>query len=69
MRKIAKRQTKRDQKLLLFHGIRLLIRPISEMLSSLKSEYCSDIFGERGILLGAVHGIVESLYRRYQRQG
>jgi ketol-acid reductoisomerase len=37
--------------------------------TSLKSEYCSDIFGERGILLGAVHGIVESLYRRYQRQG
>jgi ketol-acid reductoisomerase len=37
--------------------------------TTLKSEYCSDIFGERGILLGAVHGIVESLYRRYQRQG
>ena len=37
--------------------------------TSLRSEYCSDIFGERGILLGAVHGIVESLYRRYQRQG
>jgi ketol-acid reductoisomerase len=25
--------------------------------TSLKSEYCSDIFGERGILLGAVHGM------------
>ena len=37
--------------------------------TSLSSEYRSDIFGERGILLGAVHGIVESLYRRYQRQG
>jgi ketol-acid reductoisomerase len=37
--------------------------------TTLQSEYCSDIFGERGILLGAVHGIVESLYRRYQRQG
>jgi ketol-acid reductoisomerase len=37
--------------------------------TTLKSEYCSDIFGERGILLGAVHGIVESLFRRYQRQG
>jgi ketol-acid reductoisomerase len=37
--------------------------------TTLRSEYCSDIFGERGILLGAVHGIVESLYRRYQRQG
>jgi len=28
-------------------------------------EFRSDIFGERGILLGAVHGIVEALYRRY----
>jgi ketol-acid reductoisomerase len=37
--------------------------------TTLQSEYRSDIFGERGILLGAVHGIVESLYRRYQRQG
>eukprot|EP00934_Nitzschia_sp_Nitz4_P006873 Nitzschia sp. Nitz4//scaffold152_size53828//15195//17266//NITZ4_006737-RA/size53828-augustus-gene-0.92-mRNA-1//1//CDS//3329537187//6863//frame0 len=37
--------------------------------TDLRSEYCSDIYGERGILLGAVHGIVESLYRRYQRQG
>ena len=37
--------------------------------TSLRSEYCSDIYGERGILLGAVHGIVESLYRRYQREG
>ncbi len=32
--------------------------------TTLRSEFCSDIFGERGILLGAVHGIVESLYRR-----
>merc|ERR1712232_974235 len=37
--------------------------------TTLRSEYKSDIYGERGILLGAVHGIVESLYRRYQRQG
>jgi len=37
--------------------------------TTLRSEYKSDIFGERGILLGAVHGIVESLFRRYQRQG
>jgi len=37
--------------------------------TTLRSEYCSDIYGERGILLGAVHGIVESLYRRYQHQG
>src|SRR6185369_8731636 len=33
--------------------------------TTLESEYKSDIFGERGILLGAVHGVVEGLYRRY----
>ncbi len=33
--------------------------------TTLEHEYRSDIFGERGILLGAVHGIVEMLYRRY----
>jgi ketol-acid reductoisomerase len=33
--------------------------------TTLESEYKSDIFGERGILLGAVHGLVEGLYRRY----
>lgn len=38
-------------------------------LTTLESEYKSDIFGERGILLGAVHGIIESLYRRYVSQG
>src|SRR5439155_18134683 len=37
--------------------------------TTLESEYKSDIFGERGILLGAVHGIIESLYRRYVSQG
>lgn len=37
--------------------------------TTLRSEYRSDIYGERGILLGAVHGIVESLFRRYTRQG
>jgi ketol-acid reductoisomerase len=37
--------------------------------TTLRSEYKSDIYGERGILLGAVHGIVESLFRRYMRQG
>ena len=37
--------------------------------TTLESEYKSDIFGERGILLGAVHGIIESLYRRYQFHG
>ncbi len=37
--------------------------------TTLESEYKSDIFGERGILLGAVHGIVEALYQRYRSQG
>ncbi|XP_016502402.1 ketol-acid reductoisomerase, chloroplastic-like [Nicotiana tabacum] len=37
--------------------------------TTLEQEYRSDIFGERGILLGAVHGIVESLFRRYTENG
>ncbi len=37
--------------------------------TTLESEYKSDIFGERGILLGAVHGVVEALYQRYTTQG
>ncbi len=37
--------------------------------TTMGDEYRSDIFGERGILLGAVHGIVESLYRRYTAAG
>ena len=37
--------------------------------TTLDSEYRSDVFGERGILLGAAHGIVEALYRRYIEQG
>lgn len=37
--------------------------------TTLENEVLSDIFGERGILLGAVHGIVESLFRRYVAQG
>ena len=37
--------------------------------TTLESEYKSDIYGERGILLGAVHGIIESLYRRFKAQG
>ncbi|XP_058776443.1 uncharacterized protein LOC131650754 [Vicia villosa] len=37
--------------------------------TTLEHEYKSDIFGERGILLGAVHGIVESLFRRYTENG
>jgi ketol-acid reductoisomerase len=37
--------------------------------TTLESEFKSDIFGERGILLGAVHGVVEGLYRRYVREG
>ncbi len=37
--------------------------------TTLRSEYLSDLSGERAMLLAGVHGIVESLYRRYQRQG
>ncbi|KAF3660190.1 Ketol-acid reductoisomerase, chloroplastic [Capsicum annuum] len=37
--------------------------------TTLEQEYRSDIFGERGILLGAVHGVVESLFRRYTENG
>ena len=37
--------------------------------TTLESEFKSDIYGERGILLGAVHGIIESLYSRYVSQG
>lgn len=37
--------------------------------TTMAEEYKSDIYGERGILLGAVHGVVESLFRRYSRQG
>lgn len=35
----------------------------------MRDEYKSDIYGERGILLGAVHGIIEGLFRRYIKQG
>lgn len=37
--------------------------------TTLESEYRSDIVGERGILLGAVWGMVESLHARYLRDG
>ena len=37
--------------------------------TTLESEMKSDVFGERGVLLGAVHGAVESLYRRYVSRG
>ncbi|MBE8470477.1 ketol-acid reductoisomerase [Streptomyces justiciae] len=37
--------------------------------TTLDSEYRSDIVGERAILLGAVHGIVETLFTRYRLAG
>jgi len=37
--------------------------------TTMESECHSDIFGERGILLGGVHGLAESLYRRFLREG
>eukprot|EP00633_Aureoumbra_lagunensis_P007057 CAMPEP_0197306774 /NCGR_PEP_ID=MMETSP0891-20130614/4004_1 /TAXON_ID=44058 ORGANISM="Aureoumbra lagunensis, Strain CCMP1510" /NCGR_SAMPLE_ID=MMETSP0891 /ASSEMBLY_ACC=CAM_ASM_000534 /LENGTH=533 /DNA_ID=CAMNT_0042789481 /DNA_START=36 /DNA_END=1637 /DNA_ORIENTATION=- len=36
--------------------------------TTLTDEYKSDIYGERGILLGGVHGMVEALFRRYLAQ-
>ncbi len=38
-------------------------------MTTLESEYKSDIFGERAILLGAVNGVVESLYHWFVRHG
>ena len=37
--------------------------------TTMKSEVVSDLFGERSILLGAVHGVVEALYHRYLGEG
>ncbi|HUS60704.1 MAG TPA: hypothetical protein VMY34_00820, partial [Acidimicrobiales bacterium] len=37
--------------------------------TTLESEYRSDIVGERSILLGGAHGIVEALYRRFIEVG
>ena len=37
--------------------------------TTMEMEYRSDIYGERGILLGAVHGICEALYRFYRAEG
>ena len=37
--------------------------------TTLEYEYKSDIFGERAILLGGVHGIVEFLFRHYRGLG
>jgi len=38
-------------------------------MTTLEQEYKSDIFGERAVLLGGVHGIVEYLFRHYQEAG
>jgi ketol-acid reductoisomerase len=37
--------------------------------TTLRSEYLSDLTGERAILAAGVHGVVESLFRRYQGYG
>jgi ketol-acid reductoisomerase len=34
-------------------------------MTTLINEFKSDVFGERAILLGAVHGVVEALFRRF----
>ncbi len=38
-------------------------------MTTLEKEYLSDIYGERGVLLGGVHGMVEVLFRRYTAEG
>lgn len=38
-------------------------------LTTLENEYKSDIFGERGVLLGGIHGICESLYTYFKDHG
>jgi ketol-acid reductoisomerase len=37
--------------------------------TTMEMEYRSDIFGERGVLLGGVWGMVEALYLRFKSQG
>jgi ketol-acid reductoisomerase len=37
--------------------------------TTMKDEYVSDIFGERSVLLGAIHGIVEFLFRHFVANG
>ena len=37
--------------------------------TSMKMEYRSDIYGERGVLLGGVWGMVEALYQWFKSQG
>jgi ketol-acid reductoisomerase len=37
-------------------------------ITTLKNEYKSDVSGERAVLLGAVHGTVEALFRRFARE-
>ena len=37
--------------------------------TTLESEYKSDIYGERGILLGAVHGVIEASTAASSRRG
>jgi ketol-acid reductoisomerase len=37
--------------------------------TTLRSEYLSDLTGERAMLLSGVHGVVESLFRRYREYG
>jgi len=37
--------------------------------TTMSAEYTSDIYGERGILLGGAHGMAEFLYRHFRRQG
>lgn len=55
--------------LLLLLVIAFSVRFKRVLATTLESEYKSDIYGERCILLGAVHGVVEALFRRFVSQG
>ena len=46
-----------------------LPRSISCAHTPLSLIFCSDIYGERCCILGGVHAVVESLFRRYVRDG
>ncbi len=61
--------SKRTRKLVAALGWGIALGSPFMFKTTLTEEYKSDIFGERGILLGGVHGIVESLFRRYFHPG
>ena len=51
------------------HEVRLTPPPTEPARPAAAARPCSDIYGERCVILGGVHGVVESLFRRFTRQG